>query len=196
MIEYGINVIGKNSIIFEPVTIGFPSLSLFGKEGFIGVTIGDDAILRCGTILYADVTAGDHLTTGHQVLVREHTTMGDHVSLGTGVIIEGCCTIGSNVSLQSLVYLPTNTTIHDDVFIGPHAVLTNDKYPPSHATLQGPEVMAGASVGAQVTILPGVRIGKGALVAAGSVVTKDVPDYTMAIGSPARITDLPDGARR
>jgi len=196
MIEYGINVIGKNSVIFEPVTIGFPSRDVIGRQDYQGVSIGDNATFRSGTILYADVSAGIHFTTGHNVLVREHTIIGDFVSLGTGVIIEGNCNIGNNVSLQSLVYIPTNTTIHDNVFIGPNAVLTNDKYPPSAAPLKGPVIMDGASIGAHVTILPGVMIGKGALVAAGSVVTKDVPDMTLAIGSPARIRDLPKGAHK
>lgn len=196
MIEYGTNVIGKNSVIFEPVTIGFPSRDLVGRQDYQGVVIGDNATLRSGTILYANVSAGMNFATGHNVLVREHTIIGDNVSLGSGVIIEGNCSIGSNVRLQSLVYIPTNTTIHDNVFIGPNAVLTNDKYPPSNEPLKGPVIKEDASIGAHVTILPGVTIGKGALVAAGSIVTRDVPEMTLAIGSPARITDLPTGAHR
>jgi acetyltransferase-like isoleucine patch superfamily enzyme len=89
-----------------------------------------------------------------------------------------------------MVYIPTNTTIGDRVFIGPNAVLTNDRYPPS-GSLDGPVIKAGAAIGANATILPGVCIGEGAFVAAGSVVTRDVPDHMMAIGTPARIKDLP-----
>ena len=90
-----------------------------------------------------------------------------------------------------MVYIPTNTTIGNHVFIGPNAVLTNDRYPPSEC-LMGPIVKTGAAIGANATILPGVCIGEGALIAAGSIVTRDVPDYMMAVGTPARIKDLPD----
>jgi acetyltransferase-like isoleucine patch superfamily enzyme len=115
------------------------------------------------------------------------------VSVGTACVIEGRTTIGNDVSLQSLVYVPTNTTIGDRVFIGPGTVLTNDRYPPSpSAVLEGPVIMEGAAIGANVTILPGVRVGGDSLVAAGAVVTRDVPPRKLAIGSPARIRDLPD----
>lgn len=195
MIEYGINSIGENAVIFDPVTIGFPSRQNIGKRGFIGVTIGKNAVIRSGTILYCDVLAGNSFSTGHNVMVREKTVIEDNVSLGTGVIIEGNCEIGSNVNLQSLVYIPTNSKIGNHVFIGPNAVLTNDKYPPHGGqNLSGPIISDYAAIGANVTILPGIHIGRGSLVAAGSVVTRDVPEKTLAIGSPARIKDLPKGA--
>lgn len=195
MIEYGINTIGENAVIFDPVTIGFPSRQNIGKVDFNGVTIGNNAVLRSGTILYCDVITGNSFSTGHNVMVREKTVIGDNVSLGTGVIIEGNCEIGSNVNLQSLVYIPTNSKIGNHVFIGPNAVLTNDKYPPHGGqNLSGPAISDYAAIGANVTILPGVCIGRGSLVAAGSVVTRDVPEKTLAIGSPARIKELPEGA--
>jgi len=195
MIEYGINKIGENAVIFEPVTVGFPSRDNIGKRDYNGVTIGNNAVIRSGTILYSDVQAGCSFSTGHNVMVREKTIIGDHVSLGTGVIIEGNCSIGSYVNLQSLVYIPTNSVIGDHVFIGPNTVLTNDKYPPHGGpNLTGPVIADHASIGANATILPGVHIGKGSLVAAGSVVTRDVPEKKLAIGSPARIKDLPKGA--
>lgn len=195
MIEYGINSIGENAVIFDPVTIGFPSRQNIGKRDFNGVTIGNNAVIRSGTILYCDVLAGNSFSAGHNVMVREKTVIGDNVSLGTGVIIEGNCEIGSNSNLQSLVYIPTNSKIGNHVFIGPNAVLTNDKYPPHGGqNLSGPTISDYAAIGANVTILPGVHIGKGSLVAAGSVVTRDVPEKTLAIGSPARMKELPEGA--
>jgi acetyltransferase-like isoleucine patch superfamily enzyme len=111
-------------------------------------------------------------------------------------VIEGHTIIGDNVNLQSLVYIPTETCIGNQVFIGPNTVLTNDRYPPRNiGGLKGPTLMDGAAIGANVTILPGICIGRGALVAAGSVVTRDVPDRMLAIGSPARIKDLPSKLR-
>jgi acetyltransferase-like isoleucine patch superfamily enzyme len=188
MKEYGINVIGEGAQIFEPVTIGFPSRENIGKTGFPGSTIGRHAVLRSGTIIYCDVIIGDNFQSGHNTLIREKTRIGDRTAIGTATVIDGNTSIGNSVSLQSMV--PTNTTIGDRVFIGPNAVLTNDRYPPS-GSLEGPVIKAGAVIGANATILPGVCIGEGAFVAAGSVVTRDVPDHMMAIGTPARIKELP-----
>lgn len=195
MNECGINAIGEGTQIFEPVTIGFPSREYIGKTGFRGATIGRFAVLRPGTVIYCDVTIGDYFQCGHNSLIREKTRIGDRTVVGTATVIDGNTTIGNDVSLQSMVYIPTNSTIGDHVFIGPNAVLTNDRYPPS-GTLLGPVIKDGAAIGANTTILPGVCIGKGAFVAAGSVVTRDVPDHMMALGSPARIKDLPAEMRK
>lgn len=196
MIEYGINTLGKDAQIFEPVTLGFPSRDRIGTTGFPGTKIGNEAVLRSGAILYCDVTIGDRFSCGHNVVIREQTKIGDRVAIGTASILEGRITIGDDVSLQSLVYIPTDTTIGNRVFIGPNTVLTNDRYPPTRiGGLKGPVIGDGAAIGANVTIIPGVRIGEGSLVAAGSVVTRDVPARTLAIGAPARIRDLPEAIR-
>lgn len=197
MIEYGKNHLGENATVFENVTLGFPSRENIGKNEFDGVTIGKNAILRSGTVIYSHVTCGENLSTGHNVVIRENTIIGNYVSLGTNVIIEGNCSIGDHVNLQSLVYIPTNSRIGSHVFIGPNTVLTNDKYPPHGGKdLRGPILEDYASIGANATILPGVTIGSRSLVAAGSIVTKDVPPNSLAIGAPARIMDLPPGAQQ
>jgi acetyltransferase-like isoleucine patch superfamily enzyme len=192
MIEYGLNYIGPDARIFEPVTIGFPSRENLSKTGFPGTTIGKNAVIRSGTVVYCDVIIGDGFQTGHNVIIREKTRIGDRVAIGTGTIIEGHSTIGNDVSLQSMVYIPTDTRIGNRVFIGPNAVLTNDRYPPHRiGGLRGPVISDGAAIGANTTLLPGVCIGEGSLVAAGAVVTRDVPDHMLAIGTPARIKKLP-----
>jgi acetyltransferase-like isoleucine patch superfamily enzyme len=190
MREYGINIIGEGMQIFEPVTLGFPSRENLGKSGYKGTTVGNHAVLRSGTIIYCDVIIGDNFQTGHNTLIREKTRIGDRTAIGSATIIDGNTSIGNNVSLQSMVYIPTNTSIGDHVFIGPNTVLTNDRYPPS-GLLEGPVIKTGAAIGANSTILPGVCIGEGAFVAAGSIVTRDVPDHMMAIGTPARIREIP-----
>jgi len=197
MIQYGRNTIGENSRIFDPVIMGFPSRDFLDSDDFEGCVIGTNAIIRPGATIYADVTIGDFFSTGHNIFIREHTVIGSHVSLGTGVIIEGHSTVGDYANLQSLVYVPTHSAIGSHVFIGPNTVLTNDRYPPHGGEdLAGPVIEDGASIGANVTILPGVHIGQGSLVAAGSVVTKDVPARMLAIGSPARFKELPKEAVR
>lgn len=183
--------------------LGYPNRSILKEIGsrniriedfpFNGVCIGDSATIRPNTTIYCDVSIGNGLNTGHSALIRESTTIGDNVLVGTNVVIDGNAKIGNNVSIQSNAYIPTNTVIEDNVFLGPCCVLTNDKYPIRvKYDLKGPLLRKGASLGANSTILPGVEIGEGAMVAAGSLVTKDVPPWKLAIGFPAKIVDLND----
>lgn len=155
--------------------------------------IGSESTIRSGAIIYSDVTIGDRFTTGHNILIREQTTIGDDVIVGTNTVIDGTTTIGSRVSMQTGVYIPTETTIGDNVFLGPHAVLTNDPYPiRKDVDLIGPILEDGVSIGANATVLPGVAIGEGSFVAAGAVVTEDIPPNTLAVGTPAVHRRLPE----
>ncbi|MDD1719848.1 MAG: N-acetyltransferase [Methanoregulaceae archaeon] len=197
MIEYGRNTLGPGIRIFDPVTIGFPSRERLGSRDHPGTVIGRNALIRSGTILYCDVLIGNDFSSGHHVLIRERTTIGDQVSVGSFSVIEGNCRIGSFVNIQTMAFIPTNTDIGDHVFIGPHAVLTNDRYPPARGpALRGPELDDNAVIGAHATILPAVRIGEGSVVAAGAVVTKDVPAGHLAVGVPARFRELPGEMKR
>ena len=198
---YGDSKIGKNPIIMENVIIGFPTTDILKKQNwqsmkFKGARIGDNAIIRSNTVIYCNVEIGDNFVTGHNVVIRENTKIGNNVLVGTNAVIEGETTIGNNVSIQSNVYIPRRTIIEDYVFIGPNAVLTNDKYPlRKDYELRGPIIRRGATIGANSVILPSVEIGEGAFVAAGALVTKDVPPWKLAIGFPARIKDLPDSLK-
>ncbi len=159
------------------------------------VVIGEGCVFRGYTVIYMDVIIGNQVRTGHHVLIREHTHIGNQVVIGSGTIIDGYTTIGNFVKIESRVYIPTHTTIGNYVFIGPGAVLTNDKYPlrrRDEYEPKGPIIEDNVTIGANATILPGVRIGEGSMVAAGSVVTKDVPPWHLAIGVPARIQPLPE----
>jgi len=91
--------------------------------------IGEEATIRAGSIVYGDVTIGNGFATGHDVLVREGRRSVTALLVGTKTVIDGQTTIGSHVSLQTNVYVPTETTIGNNVFVGPGAVLTNDEYP-------------------------------------------------------------------
>jgi acetyltransferase-like isoleucine patch superfamily enzyme len=154
--------------------------------------VGPGSIIRAGTIVYDDVTAGLSFTTGHHALVREETKLGDDVLVGTQSVIDGETTVGDAVSMQTGVYVPRNTTIGNNVFLGPNATLLNDPYPVRQdVDLTGPTLKDGVSVGANATVLPGVTIGEGSFVAAGAVVTDDVPPRKLAAGVPATTRDLP-----
>lgn len=158
--------------------------------------LGKAAKIRAGTVIYGDSKAGDSFETGHNVLVREKTTIGDRVLVGTNSIIENDCKIGNDVSIQSNVYVPAGTVIEDRVFIGPSACLTNDKHMMRGArNLLGPVLKKGCGIGANATILPGVTIGEGAMVAAGAVVTKDVPPWHLAVGVPAKFIPLKESLK-
>lgn len=154
--------------------------------------IGKKAVLRSNTVIYNDVEIGDYFKTGHGVLIREKTKIGDNVLIGTNTVVEGHCDIGSNISIQSNVYIPQNSSIDDYVFIGPCACFTNDRYPlRSDYPLKGPVIKKGASIGANSTFLSGIEVGEGSMVAAGAIVTRDIPPDYLAIGAPARIKPLP-----
>ncbi|MFQ5800149.1 MAG: DapH/DapD/GlmU-related protein [Candidatus Hydrothermarchaeales archaeon] len=190
--------LGKNCWTAKNVSLGVPSREYANKKiGEIPLTkIGDGAVIRSGTVIYCDVVIGKNFQTGHNVLVRERTSIGDDVLVGTNSVIEGNTEIGSRVSVQSIVYIPMHTRIEDRVFIGPNAVLANDKYPLRiKKGLSGPVLRKGCTIGANATILPGVEVGEGGFVAAGSVVTKDVPPWKLAVGAPARVKDLPEELR-
>jgi acetyltransferase-like isoleucine patch superfamily enzyme len=192
MQKVGINAIGENVTIFDPVIIGFPSRDKISEVEFKGASVGNNSILRAGTIIYCDVDIGENFSSGHNVLIREKTRIGKNVSIGSGSIIEGNCSIGNNCNIQSMVFIPTNTEIGEHVFIGPHTTLTNDKYPPTgKPRLIGPLIEDFATIGGNSTILPGIRISSGSAVAAGSVVTRDVPPGMIAIGNPARLKKIP-----
>ena len=190
--------IGANCRIDDDVILGHPTgAEMDGLESEIaGCVVGNDCVLRSGGVVYSQAVLGNRVRTGHHFLIREETTIGDHTLVGSGVIIDNQCTIGERVSIQSMVYIPTGSTIGERVFLGPRATLTNDMYPiRTEGPLAGPVIEADASIGSSAVILPGVTVGKGALVAAGAVVTRDVPAWNLAIGAPARFKKLNDNLR-
>lgn len=200
---YGNSAIGKDTVVLERVILGYPEhkvlMEILKKNieiedfDFPGCTIGPNSIIRAGSTIFSSVQTGRNFKTGHNVMIRENTQIGDNVLIGTNVIVDGNVKIGNNVSIQGNVYIPTNVVIEDNVFIGPCAVLANDKYPiRKKYELKGPVLRKGASIGANATLLPGVEIGEGAMVAGGALVTKDVPPWKLAIGVPARINELPE----
>ena len=182
--------LGDNCSIQENVTLG-----LKYKEGCQKAKIGDNALIRAFTIIYADVIIGNDFKTGHRVVIREDTKIGSKIVIGTGTVIDGNVEIGDRVKIESQVYIPTHTRVGNDVFIGPNVIMTNDKYPQrlrDQYEPKGPIIEDSVSIGANSTILPGVRIGEGAFIAAGSVVTKDVPSWKLVKGISGKICDIPE----
>ena len=117
-------------------------------------------------------------------MIREKVRIGNNTLIGSHTIVDGHVTIGENVRIESGVYIPPYTTIGDNVFIGPYAVFTNDKYPMSKR-LMGVVIRRNAVIGANAILIAGVEVGENSVIAAGSVVTKDVPPDTV-VGMPAK----------
>lgn len=136
----------------------------------------------------AEIGAGTKIW--HFSHVMKGAKIGERCVIGQNVNIDGGTVIGDNVKIQNNVSVYTGLVIEDDVFLGPSCVLTNVSNPRSqvnrHSLYEKTRLKRGASIGANSTIVCGVTVGRYAFVGAGSVVTRDVPDYALVVGNPAR----------
>lgn len=133
---------------------------------------------------------GENTNVWQYVVILENATIGDNCNIASHCFIENEVTIGNNVTVKSGVQLCDGIIIEDDVFIGPNVTFTNDKDPCSKSySDSSPQtiVKSGASIGAGATILPEITIGIKAMVGAGAVVSRDVPDNAIVVGNPAHI---------
>lgn len=134
---------------------------------------------------------GDGTKVWINVQIRENVTLGSNCIISKDVYLDHGVSIGNNCKIQNSVSVYSGVTIEDDVFVGPNVAFTNDKIPRAfnmNWKVTPTLVQKGASIGANATIVCGVNIGRYAMIAAGSVVTKDVPDYALVMGNPAKIT--------
>lgn len=194
---YGKALIKKGTYIGENCIIGHPQreeLKRFVKNNSLGIEssneiieIGRTCTIRAGTIIYSNVILGDNCQTGHGVMIREKTKIGRNSLIGTNSVIDGNVDIGKNVSIQTGVYIPLFCKIGNNVFMGPYSKLTNDKYMMrKDYDLRGPTLEDEVSLGANSVILPGLKLKKGTIVGAGSIVTKDTEEYDVVVGNPAK----------
>lgn len=127
----------------------------------------------------------------HFCHVMPRARIGERCNIGQNVLVSPDVTVGNNVKIQNNVSLYTGVIVEDDVFLGPSMVFTNVVNPRSHVSrkneYQTTLVRKGASIGANATIVCGITLGRYCFVGAGSVVTRDLPDYALAYGSPARV---------
>ncbi len=139
--------------------------------------IDDGAIIGTGSKIW------------HFAHVRDTAIIGDNVIVGKSSYIDEGVKIGNNVKIQNLVSIYNGVTIGDNVFVGPHVTFTNDLYPRAIADweISYTHVSDGVSIGANATIICGNNLGENCLIAAGSVVTKEIPPHALVGGNPVRI---------
>jgi acetyltransferase-like isoleucine patch superfamily enzyme len=180
--------LGADVVIEEYCIIGAPPRG--HAAGELATVIGPGAYVRSHTVIYAGNKIGRNFQTGNKVNIRELNVIGDDVSIGTLSVVEHHVEIGDRVRIHSQVFVPEYSILENECWLGPNVVLTNAKFPMSpdaKRNLKGPVIRPKAKIGANVTILPGVVIGANALVGAGSVVCRDVPEGSVVAGNPARI---------
>lgn len=183
--------LGPGTIVEEGAFVGWRY-----HPGCGPARVGSHGILRRGTIVYGDVDIGDFFQSGHQAVIRARVRIGNHCTLLHHAVLEGIVRMGDGVRIMPHVYVPSRTWFGDDVFVGPGTVFLNDRLPgrwpdDPAPTPRGATIEDHVMVGGGCLILPGVTIGRGSFVAAGAMVTRDVPPRSLVIGRPGRIEPLP-----
>ena len=154
------------------------------------LVIGAGATICCGAVVYAGARVGDGTIIGDQAQIRERSTVGTRSVVGRGSSVDFGAIVGDRVLIQTGVYVTGGTIVEDDVFLGPGVFTTNDNTMGRVAPetpLVGPTFRRACRVGSRVVVVPGVEIGEEAFIAAGAVVTRDVPARAVVMGVPGRV---------
>ena len=207
-VVFGVNVvvhddteIGDGCFIQDGAVLGkMPSLSpsSTARRGELApLRLGPGCVVSTGAIVYRGVTMGAGCVVGDLASVRERCVLGEGVVVGRGTCVENDTSIGPFTKIQSNAYITTYMTIEDHVFIAPCVQTTNDNFmgrtEKRHELIRGATIRRGARIGGGSLLLPRVEIGAEAFVAAGAVVTRDVPAGKLVMGVPARVVrDVPD----
>jgi UDP-2-acetamido-3-amino-2,3-dideoxy-glucuronate N-acetyltransferase len=186
-------VIGNGCVIEDHVVLGKrPRLARGSSaKGEVGdLELGERVTVCSGAVVFAGASVAAEAILGDQSFVRERSRIGAGSVIGRGSVVDNDVTIGARVRVQTSVYLTAFTVVEDDVFVGPGATTTNDDTMNRHGPetpLRGATLRRACRVGGATVLTPGVEIGEEAFVAAGAVVTKDVPARAVVIGIPARV---------
>jgi acetyltransferase-like isoleucine patch superfamily enzyme len=194
-IVYPGTVLGEGVRVLEHAVVGKqPSLgaaSTAKRDPLPPTTIGAGTIVSTGATVFAGSSIGARCVVGDQSCIRERVKMADDCILGRGSLIENDTTVGAGTRIQAEAYVTAYSTLEEDVFIAPCVVTTNDNFMGRtvrrQALMKGPTIRRGARIGGGAILCPAVEIGEEAFVAAGAVVTKDVPPRKLVVGSPARV---------
>jgi acetyltransferase-like isoleucine patch superfamily enzyme len=166
-----------------------PGSSAAGGE-LGALLVGDGATVCCGAVLYAGAQVGERCIIGDQSQVRERATVGAGSVVGRASCVDFDARVGERVLIQTGVYVTGGSVVEDDVFLGPGAMTTNDNAMGRHPRgepLHGPVLRRACRIGGGAVLVPGVEVGEEAFVAAGALVTRDVPARAVVMGVPARV---------
>jgi acetyltransferase-like isoleucine patch superfamily enzyme len=190
-------VLGEGVVVGDNAVLGkqprpSPTSTVKIREPLPGLVVGNGSSIGAGAVVYAGTEIGCQTMIADQAFVREKCTIGSFCIVGRGVTVENETVIGDYVKIQTGAYVTAYMRVEDHVFIAPGVYTTNDNFmgrtPERFKYRKGPTIRQGARIGANTTLLPGIEIGREAFVAAGSVVTRDVPPATLVKGIPARPT--------
>jgi acetyltransferase-like isoleucine patch superfamily enzyme len=184
-------VVGAGCEIQDGAVLGKPpKLARAVRDAPPALVIGDGCVVCCGAILLAGARLAGGVIVGDQAYVRERSAIGERTVVGHGSTIDNDVAVGARVKIQTDVYVTAFSVVEDDVFLGPGASTTNDdtmgRHDASYA-LRGATLRRACRIGGRVVLCPGVEVGEEAFVAAGAVVTKDIPARGFAMGVPARV---------
>lgn len=181
--------IGEGTLVDEGALVGYISGRLAERKP---LSIGAGSKIRFGTVVYEGSTIGARLETGHGVVIREENQIGDRLNIWNNSTVDYGCWIGNNVKIHTNCYVAQYTTLDDDVFLAPGVTVANDPCPVCSLCMKGPTLRRGVKVGVNVTLLPHIEIGEYSVIAAGAVVTKDVPPRSLVVGNPGRVVKTVD----
>lgn len=187
-------IVQDNAIVGKQPSLA-PTSAAAGKQ-VGGLEIEAGARICAAAIVFAGAHIGPGVIVGDQAYVRERTTIGPDTVIGRGTAIDNDVTIGARVRIQTMVYVTAFSVVEDDVFVGPCAMTTNDDTMMRHDrgyALRGATLRRACRIGGGAVLLPGVEVGEEAFVAAGAVVTNDVPPRALIMGVPGRrVRDVAD----
>lgn len=193
-------VIGAGCVIQDNVVLGkvprLSSRSTAKRDPLPPLVLGEGTAVCSGSIVYAGTVVGPRAIIGDQSSVRERCTVGEGAVIGRGVCVENDTQIGAYCKIQSNSYITAYSELEDHVFIAPCVTTTNDnlmgRTEARFGKIRGAIIRRGARVGGGVVILPGIEIGEEAFIAAGALVTRDVPAGKLVAGLPAKVwRDVP-----